>query len=264
MSDLNDFGDETLKQNPIFKIMNSGNNNNNNNNLNDTTGIQNPMGFLNNANNLDNSTMINPFFGNMNQGQNLDDMLNEMSKVILNLQSDMSKVMTGINQLNLLISNIQQYRANNNMNNNMNNIMVNNNMMGIGMMGSNNMMNNNINNMMNNFSNMNNLINNNINNINPMMSNTNIKMDQYSNIPESFNVIFRCNGEGGLFREQILIKMMTFDEKVSDIIQKFREKSSNYEQNLKFIFNARKLNPSLTAAEAGLTNNANIFVVRAK
>ena len=60
MSDLNDFGDETLKQNPIFKIMNSGNNNNNNN-LNDTTGIQNPMGFLNNANNLDNSTMINPF-----------------------------------------------------------------------------------------------------------------------------------------------------------------------------------------------------------
>ena len=84
-------------------------------------------------------------------------MLNEMSKVLLNLQSDMSKVMTGINQLNLLISNIQKYRANNSMNNNM---------MGNGMMN---------NNMMNNFNNMNNLIN---NNINPMMRNTNIKIDR--------------------------------------------------------------------------------------
>ena len=107
----------------------------------DTTGMINPI-FRNNQNNnnIDDSTMINPFLGNMNQGNNLDDMLNEMSKVILNLQSDMSKVMTGINQLNLLISNIQKYRKNNNMmGNNMmsNNIMGNNNMMG-NMMGNNN------------------------------------------------------------------------------------------------------------------------------
>ena len=267
MSDLNDFGDETLKQNPIFKIMNSGNNNNNNN-LNDTTGIQNPMGFLNNANNLDNSTMINPFFGNMNQGQNLDDMLNEMSKVLLNLQSDMSKVMTGINQLNLLISNIQKYRANNNINNNMiNNNMINNNMMGIGMMSSNNMMNNDINNMMNNFNNMNNLINNNINNINPMMCNLNMNMNQYINIPKFITVIFREAGEmGDNYSNKIptMIKVKE-DEKISDIIQKYREKSSNYDINLKFIFNSKDLNHlnhSLTVAEAGITNNANIFVVK--
>ena len=169
---MDDFSDTEEKENPIFRIMRQ-NDLNNNNNLNDIIGMQNPINLINNSNNLDNSTMINPYFGNMNQGQNLDDMLNEMSKVLLNLQSDMSKVMTGINQLNLLISNIQKYRANNNMNNNM---------MGNGMM------NNNINNMMNNFNNMNNLIN---NNINPMMRNTNIKIDQYLNNPVSFTVIFR-------------------------------------------------------------------------
>ena len=138
----NDFGDTTGMQNPFFNLLSQGNNNNN---LEDT-GLTNPIFRMmeqynaNNSNNLGNSTMINPFFGNMNQGQNLDDMLNEMSKVLLNLQSDMSKVMTGINQLNLLISNIQKFRANNNMNNNM---------MGNGMM------NNNINNMMNNFNKLN-------------------------------------------------------------------------------------------------------------
>ena len=239
---MDDFSDTEEKENPILRIMrqNDLNNNNNNNNLNDIIGIQNPMGLINNSNNLDNSTMINPYFGNMNQGKNLDDMLNEMSKVLLNLQSDMSKVMTGINQLNLLISNIQKYRANNNMNNNM---------MGNGMMN---------NNMMNNFNNMNNLIN---NNINPMMRNTNIKIDQYLNNPVSFTVYFRESGNAIKNKNPIMVNVNE-DEKISDIIQKYREKSSNYDDNLKFIFKAKGLSNSLTAAEAGLTNNANIFVVR--
>ena len=182
----NDFGDTTGMQNPFFNLLSQGNYNNNSL---EETGIANPVFRImkqynaNNSNNLGDSTMINPYFGNMNQGQNLDEMLNEMSKVLLNLQSDMSKVMTGINQLNLLISNIQKYRANNSMNNNMMGNDMNNNMM-----NSNNMMNNNINNMMNNFNNMNNLINNNINNINPMMSNINMNMNQYQNIPKIINV----------------------------------------------------------------------------
>ena len=239
---MDDFSDTEEIPNPIFRIMRQ-NDLNNNNNLSDIIGMQNPMGLINNSNNLDNSTMINPYFGNMNQGQNLDDMLNEMSKVLLNLQSDMSKVMTGINQLNLLISNIQKYRANNN---------INNNMMGNGMM------NNNINNMMNNFNNMNNLIN---NNINPMMRNTNIKIDQYLNNPVSFTVYFRESGNAIKNKNPIMVNVKE-DEKISDIIQKYREKSSNYDDNLKFIFNAKGLHNSLTAAEAGLTNNANIVVVR--
>ena len=241
---MDDFSDTEEIPNPVFRIMRQ-NDLNNNNNLNDIIGMQNPINLINNSNNLDNSTMINPYFGNMNQGKNLDDMLNEMSKVLLNLQSDMSKVMTGINQLNLLISNIQKYRANNNMNNNM---------MGNGMM------NNNINNMMNNFNNMNNLIN---NNINPMMRNTNIKIDQYLNNPVFFTVFFRESSIVFKNKNPIMVNVKE-DEKISDIIQKYREKSSNYDDNLKFIFNAKDLINSLTAAEAGLTNNANIFVVKTR
>ena len=83
----NNFDDTTGLSNPIFELASeldyANNNNNNNNNL-DITGMQNPMNSLNNSNNLGDSTIINPFFGNMNQGQNLDDMLNEMSKVLLN------------------------------------------------------------------------------------------------------------------------------------------------------------------------------------
>ena len=54
------------------------------------------------------------------------------------------------------------------------------------------------------------------------------------------------------------------NEKISDIIQKYRQKSSNYDINIKFIWNAKDLNHSLTVAEAGITNNANIFVVKTR
>ena len=224
----------------------------------DTTGMINPI-FRNNQNNnnIDDSTMINPFLGNMNQGNNLDDMLNEMSKVILNLQSDMSKVMTGINQLNLLISNIQKYRKNNNMmGNNMmsNNIMGNNNMI-----GNNNMMNNM--NMMGNINMMGNNMMNNINMMgNNMMNNMNMMnmglMPIIPEIPKSFNIIFRRDKERG---KPLLVKVNE-DEKVSEIIQRYREKYSDFEQNLKFIFNAKELNTFLSVAENGLSENSNIFV----
>ena len=107
-------------QHPIIRIMQQ-ENNSNNNNFNHLTGMQNHMDILDNSNN-DNLNeapgMIQPGFRFINQNENLDDMLKEISKVLSNLQSDISKVMTSINQLNLLISNIQKYRTNNNMNNN--------------------------------------------------------------------------------------------------------------------------------------------------
>ena len=52
--------------------------------------------------------------------------------------------------------------------------------------------------------------------------------------------------------------------KISDIIQKYRTKSSNNDPSKKFIFSAKGLNLDLTAAEAGLTRNAYIFVVNTK
>ena len=51
------------------------------------------------------------------------------------------------------------------------------------------------------------------------------------------------------------------EEKVSELIQKYRIKSGNYAQNIKFIYNAKNLNPDLTLAEAGVINGANVFVV---
>ena len=80
----------------------------------------------------------------MNTQQNLNDIVNEMSSVLLTLQSDMVKVMNGINQLNLIITKIKQYNennTNNNTNNNINNNMmnINNNMQNMAM-GMNNMM----------------------------------------------------------------------------------------------------------------------------
>ena len=46
----------------------------------------------------------------MNPQQNLYDMVDEMSSVISTLQGDMYKVMNGINQLNIIITKIKQYK----------------------------------------------------------------------------------------------------------------------------------------------------------
>ena len=48
-------------------------------------------------------------------------------------------------------------------------------------------------------------------------------------------------------------------QKVSEVIKKFREKSG-YNNNCRFIFNAKQLNESLTVAEAFLTEHSDIFV----
>ena len=50
-----------------------------------------------------------------------------------------------------------------------------------------------------------------------------------------------------------------FNDKVSVIIQKYRKFAVDIEPK-KFIFNGRELNGDLTAAEAGITNNAEILV----
>ena len=57
---------------------------------------------------------------------NIFNMVDEMGSILLTLQANMIKVMDGITQLNLIISKIKQYKANNNMMNNMMNNMLNN------------------------------------------------------------------------------------------------------------------------------------------
>ena len=176
---------------------------------------------------MEETGMQNPLFNlYSNRGDYLDNMLIEMSNELINLQSNMSKVITGINKLKNLLSNIQEYRTNNKiMNNPMMNPMENQMMM------------------------------------NPMINNMNIDINiekQFSNISETFTVIFEDNYRGEKRYFSILTKS---DEKISEIIKKYRQKSSNYSKNIDFIFNAKHLNPSLTASEAGLINGHPIQVI---
>ena len=54
------------------------------------------------------------------------------------------------------------------------------------------------------------------------------------------------------------------DEKVSTLIQKYRNKSGDLETNKNFIYNAKILNPSLNCAEARLSDNSSIFVINTR
>ena len=54
------------------------------------------------------------------------------------------------------------------------------------------------------------------------------------------------------------------DERISSIIEEYRAKSGDRSTTKKFIFNTHPLSPSLTAAEAGLADDAIIFVVETK
>ena len=78
-----------------------------------------------------------------------------------------------------------------------------------------------------------------------------------------FSVIFRASAETGPASAPIMIQCMP-NEKVSTIIDRYRAKSGDKDPTKKFIFNAKNLAPSLTLSEAGIANNANIFVVATK
>ena len=254
-------------KNPLFK------------NFDDTTGMMNPliMELNNNSydNNLDDTTSMNNPLSKNKSEQLLNDMLDELGKVIFSLQSDMIKVMSQISQLNLLITKIKTHRdSNNNLNpminmgmnknmmglnnmiNDMNNNLKNNNMM-INNMMNNNMMSNNImnNNMMNNNMMNNNLMKNNLMNDN-MINNMNNSMDM-NPIPDKLNyitVIFRKE-------DNPIAIQCKFEDKISHIIDKYREKANDYNNKVNFIFNAKNLNKNLTVVESGLNNGANIFVI---
>ena len=91
------------------------------------------------------------------------------------------------------------------------------------------------------------------NNINNMMIN---QSDQKNEII----IIFRPSG---YYRGPILIQTF-LDEKVSDLIEKYRKVACDYGQKQKIIFNGKLLNLELTVAEAGLWNYADIFVLYQK
>ena len=222
----------------------------------DETGMQNPIFNLakslanqgsNNQNMMNNS--MNPGMNQMGQGMNMNNM--QMSGM-----GGMNNMgMNNMNNMNMM-NNLQMSGMNNMNNMNMNNMNMNNmGMTGVGgmnMMNNMNMMNPNMG-MMNAAMNMNANMQNNMNDLNNM----NAGNPQTTN-SQFINVYFKAgaNGENG----SIMIQC-SLNDKISDLIQKYRSKSLEDVTLKKFIFNAKALVPTLTVAEAGLTEGANIFVV---
>ena len=75
-----------------------------------------------------------------------------------------------------------------------------------------------------------------------------------------FCIIFRKSGAVGQASNPIMVQCMP-DEKVSEVIEKYRRESGDRDLTKKFIFKARPILQTLTVVETGLSNNANIFVV---
>ena len=73
-------------------------------------------------------------------------------------------------------------------------------------------------------------------------------------------VYFKASGNKGQSNAAIKVKCFK-DEKVSNIIEKYRNKANDFVSNKNFIYKAKNINTNLTVEEAGLTNNSYIFVV---
>ena len=103
-----------------------------------------------------------------------------------------------------------------------------------------------------------NILNNNLSNINiPHNYSAQSKQDNgFINI--------KVRAEAGENNNKAIEIQCTLDEKVSDLVAKYRAKTGDHDPTKKFIFNAKALNHDLTLAEAGLSNNAYIFVVTTK
>ena len=191
----------------------------------------------------------------MNPQPNIFNMIDQMSSVLLTLQTDMIKVMNGINQLNLIITKIKEFKDNNNMNN-INSV---NNMMN---------MNNNLQNMQNMIMGMNNNMMGmqNMNMLMPMngmMNNMNFPMQNLSFEDfNGWNLLFekRKNGVNVMISVEI-----SPDKLVKEAISAYLLKSNETDRNsFKFIFNNHELFPEIKISQSGLANGAKILVIDAK
>ena len=209
---------------------------------------------------MDETGMQNPIFNLVQsmQTQNQNSSPNMMNNSMNN--------MMGMN--NQMGGGMMNPGMNMNMMNQMGTGMMNPNMMGMNNMGNSGMMNPGMNmnmmnqNMINNMGNsgmMNAAMNMNMMNMNNM---NNLNNQGYNSPPQNnnggINVFFRAgqNGENGSIMVQC-----TLEERVSEVIKRYGTKAMEDTNKKKFIFNAKALVPSLTVAEAGLQEGANIFVV---
>lgn len=76
-------------------------------------------------------------------------------------------------------------------------------------------------------------------------------------------VIFRNNSANGKNSAPITIQCMK-NEKVSTLIEKYRNKTNDRDLTEKFVFNANTLDPQLFVFETGITDGSHIFIVETK
>ena len=87
-----------------------------------------------------------------------------------------------------------------------------------------------------------------------LMNQQNKNIQKEKEISTIINVFFRKGKDKRYFVQ------CHFNEKIANVIKKYRNMTNDFTDTEKFIFNAKALNPSITVAEAGLYNKATIFV----
>ena len=104
-------------------------------------------------------------------------------------------------------------------------------------------------------------VNNNFNMINNgVMMNQPMMINNFKDIQNNNNKISLFFNQRFGWGEKIAVTCLK-EEKISEIIQKYRNKSGDFDLHRTFIFGARKLNPSLTVMEQGLNDLNTITVV---
>ena len=82
---------------------------------------------------------------------------------------------------------------------------------------------------------------------------------------QGMSVIFRVStNQANVQTGPSITIQCTLDEKVGTVIERYRNKTGDRDTTRKFIYNAKSLNPALTLAEAGINNQATIFVMVTK
>ena len=89
-------------------------------------------------------------------------------------------------------------------------------------------------------------------------SNQNVQNEQLVTPNDNITVVFRTSNN---INDYPLKIQCTKNEKVSDLIERYRTKAIDHDTTKRFIFNAKELNKDLTIEEAGLSEGSNIFVV---
>ena len=95
-----------------------------------------------------------------------------------------------------------------------------------------------------------------LSNLNKAMQINNSQNQQGGNNLNIFFIVRRRQSDDDQFAVQIQA-----DQLVSELIKRYRSKSGDYVEKKKFIFNAKALNPTLTCAEAGLTDHSIVQVI---